>query len=477
MARRGRLMEVDVAHHAGAAAHGGHLGLGMAGLVVLEVEGRVQEDVVREQALGADLHAQLEQVVVGVALVVVDPLLDLEDVDGEDGRFAVAQARVLRQQDVADGHAALGGGVGAVVNAAEGGLGAGAGVHGVQVVHKAFHGLVGVPVGLLVGTAAGGGHNAFRLFGGKGAGLGQGVGHDGVKLLGLHFHAGLHVQRVGSLVHRGGGQGALVLTVQQVLHAFGQLFQIELREALADPLGHAVVEVGDGLAAVLVVLVGLDGDGRQRRVAANAGGLAQKTVAGGEAAVEQAQDVDLGAGGGEGIEIEIVDVDVALGVSLGLLGSEQVGRVVGLGAGGADLQHAAHGGVAVDVGVVTLHVADTGVHVGDLVDGLHQAGVGLADTGAVGPVQDVLLGRLVVAALHQAGLHRVLDLLDLGGFLAAVYLQVARDLVGHAGRFPRVALAGGLQGLEHGGRDLALVEQNYAAIPLDNAFDHDANSS
>ena len=228
---------------------------------------------------------------------------------------------------------------------------------------------------------------------------------------------------------------------------------------------------------MLVVLVGLDGDGRQRRVAADAGRLAQEAVAGGETAVEQAQDVDLGAGGGEGIGIEIVDVDVALGVGLGLLGGEQVGRVVGLGAGGADLQHAAHGGVAVDVGVVALHVADAGVHVGDLVDGLHQAGVRLADAGAVGPVQDVLLGRLVVAALHQAGLHRVLDLLDLGGFLAAVHLQVAGHLVGHAGRFPRVALAGGLQGLEHGGRDLALVEQNYAAIPLDNAFDHDANSS
>ena len=60
------------------------------------------------------------------------------------------------------------------------------------------------------------------------------------------------------------------------------------------------------------------------------------------------------------------DVDVALTVGLGLLGGEQVGRVVGLGAGGADLQHAAHGGVAVDVGVVALHVADTGVHIGCL---------------------------------------------------------------------------------------------------------------
>ena len=70
MAMRGRLMDVkrqiaaarrrfrgrvvDIAHHAGAAAHVGDFGLRMAGLVVLEVERRVDEREVREQALGGD---------------------------------------------------------------------------------------------------------------------------------------------------------------------------------------------------------------------------------------------------------------------------------------------------------------------------------------------------------------------------------------------------------------------------------------
>ncbi len=53
------------------------------------------------------------------------------------------------QQDVLDDHAPLGGGVGAVVDGGEGGLGAGPGVHGVEVVQQRLHGLVGGPLGLL----------------------------------------------------------------------------------------------------------------------------------------------------------------------------------------------------------------------------------------------------------------------------------------------------------------------------------------
>ena len=56
-------------------------------------------------------HGQLEQVVVGLAGVVVDALLHPEDLDGEDGRLAVAKARLGGQQHVSHDHAALGGGV------------------------------------------------------------------------------------------------------------------------------------------------------------------------------------------------------------------------------------------------------------------------------------------------------------------------------------------------------------------------------
>lgn len=98
---------IDVAHDAGAAAHGRHLRLGMAGFIVLQIKRRVQENVVREQSLGADLAGELEQIIVRVALVVVDPFLHLKDVDWEDAGLAVAQARVGGQQDVLDDHPSL----------------------------------------------------------------------------------------------------------------------------------------------------------------------------------------------------------------------------------------------------------------------------------------------------------------------------------------------------------------------------------
>ena len=50
--------------------------------------------------------SQLEQIVVRVALVVVDPFLHLKDVDWEDAGLAVAQARVGGQQNVLDDHPA-----------------------------------------------------------------------------------------------------------------------------------------------------------------------------------------------------------------------------------------------------------------------------------------------------------------------------------------------------------------------------------
>ena len=96
-----------------------------------------------------------------------------------------------------------------------------------------------------------------------------------------------------------------VLQVQDVLHRLDQQPPEHLAVGLGHPLGHAVVKVGDGLAAVLVVLVGLDGDGRQGGVALDALGLPEIAVAGGKAPMEQLQNVDLAAGGGQGVEVDV----------------------------------------------------------------------------------------------------------------------------------------------------------------------------
>ena len=62
---------------------------------------------------------------------------------------------------------------------------------------------------------------------------------------------------------------------------------------------------------MLVVLVALDGNGGKSGVACDGVGLSQIAVTGGEAAMEQLENVDLAAGGSQAVEIEIVDVDIA----------------------------------------------------------------------------------------------------------------------------------------------------------------------
>ena len=58
-------------------------------------------------------------------------------------------------QEIPDDHARLRRSVRAVVDRAEGHLRAGAGIHGVQVVHQGFHGLIGGTAGLLHGVLLG----------------------------------------------------------------------------------------------------------------------------------------------------------------------------------------------------------------------------------------------------------------------------------------------------------------------------------
>ena len=141
---------VLVGHHARAAAHVGNFRFGMPGLIVFQVEGRVLEREVREQALGGCLAGELEQVVVRVAGSVVHAFLHAEDLNGEDGRFAVAQPRLRAFQQVAHHQPRFRRGVHAVINGGKGHLRAGAGIHRVQIVDQRLHGLIGGAVGLLL---------------------------------------------------------------------------------------------------------------------------------------------------------------------------------------------------------------------------------------------------------------------------------------------------------------------------------------
>ena len=205
-------------------------------------------------------------------------------------------------------------------------------------------------------------------------------------------------------------------------------------------------------------------------------GSPQEAVAGGKAVLKQLDDVDLAAGGGQREEVQVVDVDIAVHVGLGVLGVEDIHLVELLGALRAVLEHGAHGGVAVDVGVLPLGVAVLGVLEGQILEGLHQAGVHLPHPGALRPVEDVLLGGAGVAVLDEGVLHRVLHLLD-GGHrpLAEDALDIGLHLDGQVLGHLVVAAAEHLGRLEDGVGDLAAVEGHFPAVPLDDSGKHRAS--
>ena len=78
---------------------------------------------------------------------------------------------------------------------------------------------------------------------------------------------------------------------------FTQIVLVAFDEGFANAFGQAVVKVRNALTAMLIVLVGLNGNTGKSGIAGNIVRLAQLAVAGGKTALEQALDIDLAASG------------------------------------------------------------------------------------------------------------------------------------------------------------------------------------
>ena len=284
---------------------------------------------------------------------------------------------------------------------------------------QGLHGLVGGLVGL------GQGHPHRRVVGVQALGVGDGLvaprplvlRQPAAKALAvgrlLRHGEGLGPQFLLHRRHQGGG--VILAHPEPEGDVKGQGLKILLAEGLFHPRGHGVIEVRHRLAAVHLVLVGLDGDAAQGGVAADAVGLPQAAVAGGKAVPEQPQQVDLAAGLGEHVEVLVVDVDIPVDMCRRhVLGQDVVVDKI-LGALGTVLEHGAHGGISVDVGVFPLDVGVLGVGEGEFLVDLHQVAFRLADLGVLRPVEDVGLGGAGEALPDQFLLHQVLDLLHGGG--------------------------------------------------------------
>ena len=197
-------------------------------------------------------------------------------------------------------------------------------------------------------------------------------------------------------------------------------------------------------------------------------------MTGGKTVLEELDDVDLAAGGGQGEEVQIMDVDISVPVRLGMPGIEDIHLVELLGAFGAVLEHGAHGGIAVDVGILALDIVVHSVLEGEVLQGLHQAGVHLPHPGALCPVQNVFLGSAGMAVFDQGVLHCVLDLLHGGSVALDGGLHIVLDLLGQILRHLVVIAAQHLGCLVDGICNLYPVKGNFASIPLDDHSKHSA---
>ena len=402
---------IDVRDNSRAAAHVGDLGVEIAGLVIREVKGRVDEGEVREEALGGGLHRELEEVVVGILFVVADAFLDLEDLHREDRGLAVAEAGVGREEQVFHNHARFRRGVGAVVDGAERDLRAGAGVHRVEVVDERFHRLVGRAVGVPHRGLDG---LAVRLLGVLALeALPDDVFDDLRAVFVGVAHADVVAERGFQLIYEFVGVGEVVAVGIEV--ELLKRLEILFFEGLSDAGRHAVVEVRHALAAVHLVLVRLDRYAGERGVAGDAVGLAQVAVAGGETALEELQQVDLAAGLGQHVEILVVNVDVAVDVRRGDVLRQDVVIDEIFAALGAVFQHRAHRGIGVDIRVLALDIGVRGGREGQFLIYIHQVGLGLTDLRVLGAVKNVRLRYLGVAVLDKLLFDEVLHLLN-GGY-------------------------------------------------------------
>ena len=223
---------------------------------------------------------------------------------------------------------------------------------------------------------------------------------------------------------------------------------------------------------MLVVLVGLYGYTGQRAVAGDIIGLAQEAVAGRESALEEAYDIYLAACRRKGIEVEIMDMDIAVTVCAALLGCQDILFIEILCALAAVLEHRAHGGVAVDIGVVALEVTVLGIGKGDLVIYAHEVALHLASLIALGAVDYILFGYHGISVVHQDKLYDILYILNAGGLIAELLDQLLLDQLCHPLALAVILARAGLHGLGDGRRDLIYIVRRLPAVALYYRFEH-----
>ena len=223
---------------------------------------------------------------------------------------------------------------------------------------------------------------------------------------------------------------------------------------------------------MLVVLVRLNGDAGQSGIAGDRVGFPKNAVAGRKAAFEELQQIDLAASGGQRVEVHVVDVNVAFAVRLGVLGFQDEHFIELLGAFTSVLQHGAHRGIAVDVGVLALDVTVAGILESNIFIDLHQPGVHLAHSASVRAVQDVGFSGTYVTGVDQYLFHHVLDALDIGDVLNGFFHSAGNFSSQFGSSFFVLGEPGSGKGFFDSAGYFALIERHSASVTFYDFADH-----
>ena len=442
----------------------------MTRLIVLKVERSIHKRKIREQALGAHAAGQAEQIIVRIARIIAHTLLDAENLDRENRRLALTQTALGHQQQMTHDHAALWRGIHAIVDRGERRLRTRAGMHGIQVMDECLHRLIGAAFGFTIAAVDRIAHDARNgfLIGNLQQAAAQLAFKRLVRLQSRH-KAGLRLNLA---------QERLGVVVAGMMHEHQIQTRAQRTAILLDiGLGHArrhvIIKAGNRLTAVLIVLIGLNGDTGQRGIAADILRLTQHTMTSGETILKQARQINLRAGSRQRQEVHVMDVDITLAMRLGMLGIEHIHVIKLLGALAAILEHRTHRGIAVNICILTLDVGIRRVLEGDILQDMHQAGLRLTSTAALGAIENIGLGRLGIALVDEDFFHHVLHALDRRHIDAFVAIHLTGD---HAGQALRLVAALGairrLKGAQNRRSNLFLFVFDLSAVTLDDILRH-----
>ena len=223
---------------------------------------------------------------------------------------------------------------------------------------------------------------------------------------------------------------------------------------------------------MLVVLVGLNCDTSESRIALNIVWLTKEAVTCREAAFEKLFNIDLAACCCECEEVHIVDMNIAAGMSFRVLRIEHEHGIELLCAFRAVLEHCAHCGVAVDVCVFTLDVAVDRILECQVFVHLHKACVHFSALCTFSAIENIFFSCSCVAVFDESVLNCVLNFFNSWDVFAKSLSEIIFNLECQFEGCSAVFSAESLCGSKNSISDLFAVVRDFTSVSFEYFCDH-----